>query len=205
MPGAAASPAPPGFRAAIAGLHLQPHSSVLVLPAEKGLAMDWQALADEQFSLVGGYCIAPDPSGRAVQCDTYKVLSHAERKALIRTASATRGRHGRFGPSAATMAAAISAWRPAAVVTAAGSSSRLGQYLTRFFGPPTVHRDQVLGWRLNGACELPVRLHRVSGEVTGASPLCAVARQQAADRRIRLRVRAPDGPAELRLRGVARH
>lgn len=205
VPGAAASPAPPGFRAAIAGLHLQPHSSVLVLPAEKGLAMDWQALADEQFSLVGGYCIAPDPSGRAVQCDTYKVLSHAERKALIRTASATRGRHGRFGPSAATMAAAISAWRPAAVVTAAGSSSRLGQYLTRFFGPPTVHRDQVLGWRLNGACELPVRLHRVSGEVTGASPLCAVARQQAADRRIGLRVRAPDGPAELRLRGVARH
>jgi hypothetical protein len=198
VPAAVASPAPPGFGAAIAGLHLQRYSSVLVLPAEKGLAMDWQALAGEQFSLVGGYCIAPDPSGKAVQCDTYKVLSHAERTALIRTASTTTGRHGRFGPSTATMAAALSGWRPTAVVTAAGRNSRLGRYLTRFFGPPTIRRDQVLGWRLDGACELPPRLHQVSRRATGPNPLCAGARQQAAGRRIGLRVRAPGGPVGLR-------
>jgi hypothetical protein len=180
VPGAVASPSPPGFRAAVAGLRLRPEAPVLVLPARRALAMDWQAMADEPISLVGGYCIAPDPSGKAVPCDTHKALSPDQRITLIRTSA--RPKRGHFGPSPTEMAGAIAAWRPAAVVTDSGGRSSLGRYLTRFFGPPTVRHGMVLGWRLRDGCGSQPQLEPAAGARAAASKarLCANARRQRA-------------------------
>jgi hypothetical protein len=152
VPGAVASSWPPGFRAAVAALHLRSGAPVLVLPPTKGLAMEWQAASGAPISLVGGYCIVPDSSGHAVECDTYRALTPDEHLTLIRMDLLSLHKYGHFDPPAAAMAATIRALRPAAVLAAAGSQSLLGRYLTTFFGPPTVHSGQMLGWRIEGLC-----------------------------------------------------
>jgi hypothetical protein len=152
VPGAVASSSPLGFRAAVAALHLRPGAPVLVLPPVKGLAMEWQATSGSAISLVGGYCIVPDSSGHAVECDTYKVLSPDEQLTLIRMDLLSLNKHGHFDPPAVAMAATITGLRPAAVLAAARGNSLLGRYLTTFFGPPTVRSGQMLGWRLRGLC-----------------------------------------------------
>ena len=177
VPTAVASPPPVGFRAAIAGLRLQPEASVLVLPAERALAMDWQAMAGSQISLVGGYCIVPASNRRAVACDTHDVLSKAQRTTLLSTFQLALHHRGRRGPSTATMAAALFEWRPAAVVTAAGGHSLLGRYLIGFFGPPTVHHGSVLGWRIADICGPRAQAAAALGRSVGTVRLCADARR----------------------------
>jgi hypothetical protein len=148
VPGAVASSSPPGFRTAVAALHLRSGAPVLVLPPVKGLAMEWQATSGVPISLVGGYCIVPDSSGHAVECDTYKVLTPDEHLTLIRMDLLSMNEHGHLDPPAAAMASTITGLRPAAILAAASSQSLLGRYLTSFFGPPTVRSGQMLGWRL---------------------------------------------------------
>jgi hypothetical protein len=46
------------------------------------------------------------------------------------------------------LTAAISQWRPDAVITATGRPSSSARYLIRVLGPPTVSDGKVLGWRL---------------------------------------------------------
>lgn len=152
IPAAVASSSPPGFRTAIAGLHLRSGAPVLVLPPVKGLAMEWQAVTGAPISLVGGYCIVPDSAGHAVECDTYKVLTFDEQLTLIRMDLLSAHKSGHFAPPATAMAATISDLRPAAVLAQSASRSPLGRYLTTFFGPPTVHSGDMLGWRLKGIC-----------------------------------------------------
>ncbi len=152
VPGAVASSSPTGFRTAVAALGLRSGAPVLVLPPEKGLAMEWQATSGAPISLVGGYCIVPDSSGHAVECDTYKVLSPDEHLTLIRMDLLAQHKHGHFDPPAAAMAATITALRPAAVLAASSGQSLLGRYLVTFFGPPTVRSGQMMGWRIKGIC-----------------------------------------------------
>jgi hypothetical protein len=146
-------PPPAGWKAALAALRLRPGASVLVLPispvlADRALAMEWQAMSNVPVSLVGGYCIVRGPNGHAVVCEGRQVLDPAQHTTLVRVNWLATGQLSQSGPSRAAMAAAIAAWRPAAVVTAAGSNSHLGRYLIRFFGPPAVRRGTVLGWRV---------------------------------------------------------
>jgi hypothetical protein len=146
-------PAPAGWKSALTGLHLRPGAAVLVLPiapqlADRAVAMEWQAMSGVPVSLVGGYCIVRAPDGHAVMCDGRQVLNPAQHTTLTRINWLARGELGRPGPSHPAMAAAISTWRPAAVVTAAGRDSRLGRYLIGFFGPPAVQRGRMLGWRV---------------------------------------------------------
>jgi hypothetical protein len=157
-------PPPAGWKATLAALRLRPGAPVLVLPippvlADRALAMEWQAMSDVPVSLVGGYCIVGAPDGRAAVCDGRQVLDPAEHITLIRINWLATGKLGQSGPSHAAMAAALAAWRPAAVVAAAGSDSHLGRYLIRFFGPPAVHRGAMLGWRV------PARLLRIQSPV----------------------------------------
>jgi hypothetical protein len=147
-------PPPTGWKAALADLRLRPGAPVLVLPissvaADRALAMEWQATTDVPVSLVGGYCIVRAPDGHAVMCGGRQVLDPAQHTTMARINRLATGELSQSGPSHATMAAAIAAWRPAAVVTAAGSNSRLGRYLIRFFGPPAVRRGSMLGWRIS--------------------------------------------------------
>jgi hypothetical protein len=184
IPGGTASPAPPGFAAAITGLHVRSGAPVLVLPPTKGLAMQWQAMSGAPISLVGGYCIVPDSTGHAVACETYKVLTPDEHLALIRMALLWFHKRGHFDPPADAMAATITGLRPAAVVAQAGRKSLLARYLTRFFGAPTIRRGQILGWRLNGLCgsQWAGQL-AATGSRPSSGPLCShpqLARHQAA-------------------------
>ncbi len=152
VPGAVASSPPLGFQTAVAALHLRSGAPVLVLPPVKGLAMEWQATSGVPISLVGGYCIVPDSSGRAVECDTYKVLTPDEHLTLIRMDLLSMNKHGHLDPPAAAMAATIAGLRPAAVLAAASSQSPIGRYLASFFGRPTVRSGQMLGWRVGSIC-----------------------------------------------------
>jgi hypothetical protein len=144
---------PAGWHAALNKLHLRPGASVLVLPFNANIKtranpMEWQALTGTPISLVGGYCIVPDRHGRAVMCNTGRTLTPAQHTSVMRMTWLDLDKPGRKGPSRATMAAAMSAWHPAAVVTAENPDSRLGRFLIRYFGPPGVHQGVTMGWRL---------------------------------------------------------
>jgi hypothetical protein len=149
-------PAPAGWQAALRGLHLKAGAPVLVLPYSSKMQaranpMEWQAMTNANISLVGGYCIVPDRSGHAVLCNTGLTLTRAQHDSVRHLNWLAENEPRRAGPSRAEMAAAIAAWRPAAVLTADGPDTRLGRYLIKFFGPPTVHEGAVLGWQVRPA------------------------------------------------------
>ncbi len=168
-------PPPTGWKAALAALRLPPGAPVLVLPispvlADRALPMEWQAMTNVPVSLVGGYCIAPSPSGRAVLCEGRQVLDPAQHTTLVRINWLATGERSQTGPSRAAMAAAIAAWQPAAVVAAAGSDSHLGRYLIRFFGPPAVRRGAMLGWRVPAGLlrsQAQAHIHGEDGAASG--------------------------------------
>jgi hypothetical protein len=110
--------------------------------------MEWQAMTNANISLVGGYCIVPDRYGHAVLCNTGLTLTRAQHDSVRHLNWLAENEPRRAGPSRAEMTAAIAAWRPAAVLTADGPDTRLGRYLIKFFGPPTVHEGAVLGWQV---------------------------------------------------------
>ena len=139
---------PPGWRPAIARLHLPAGASLLVLPVNGPLTMEWQAVTGDQFSIAGGYCLAAAGNGQAAVCDTHATLSKEQLTTAFLLSHLAAG-WPTSGPSNDTMADAIQGWRPAAVISPAGGS-RLGRYLIQFFGTPTVRDGGVLGCRLHG-------------------------------------------------------
>lgn len=138
---------PAGWQQVIAGLHLRPGASVLVLPLDGALSMEIQAVTGERISVVGGYCITPDPAGHAASCDTHATLTRDQQTTQLRLTKLAAG--VLIKPSRKTFASAIAAWRPDAVITTVGGNSPLGHYLLGFFGKPTAHRYGILGWRLS--------------------------------------------------------
>ena len=138
---------PPGWQPVIARLHLPAGASLLVLPMNGPLTMEWQAVTGDRFSIVGGYCLAAAGDGHAAPCDTHATLTKNQLTTAFLLSHLAAGWPTR-GPSHVTMTGAIHDWRPAAVVSPAGGS-RLGRYLIHFFGTPTVHDGRVLGWRLH--------------------------------------------------------
>lgn len=146
-------PAPSGWHAALAGLHLKADAPVLVLPFNTNMddradPMEWQAMSDAHVSLVGGYCIVPDRHGRAVMCNTGRTLDPAQIISVRRMNKLALDKSHQIGPPRAAMASAITAWHPAAVLTSDGPRTPLGRYLIGFFGRPTVHEGSTLGWRI---------------------------------------------------------
>jgi hypothetical protein len=137
-------PPAPGWQAALARLHLAPDAPVLVIPMNSGLSLDWQAATGGQpESVIGGYCIAPFPSGKAGPC------GNIGDQAVIQILNALfLGKPHAYAPSRQQMRQALAAWKPAAIVTKASTGSRLGSVLIRFFGPPAVQISKVLAWRL---------------------------------------------------------
>jgi hypothetical protein len=137
---------PPGWQQVVAGLHLRPGAAVLVLPLDGALTMELQAVTGERISVVGGYCIAPDPAGHAASCETQATLTRDQQTTQLRLSSLAAGEM--IKPSPTTFGSAIKAWRPAAVITTLGGNSDLGRFLLGYFGKPTAHRYAVMGWRL---------------------------------------------------------
>jgi hypothetical protein len=153
VPAISPIPVPTGWQAALAGLHLRPGAPILVLPGVPNLAghadaMEWQAETGAQVSLVNGYCIAPNPNGRAGPCGLFRALSYPERTAMDELFGIASGTAHASGPLRAMLAVAILAWRPTAIVATAGSHAALARYLIYVLGPPAIRRGSVLGWRI---------------------------------------------------------
>ncbi len=157
VPAVAVAPVPPGWPAVISGLDLPPGAAVLTLPADGARTMEWQAVTGAAISVIGGYCVAPGHHGHAAQCGTWATQSKAETVSSARLSLLAKGQQGRRGPPPATMAKAISGWRPAAIVITAGRHTRIGRYLIRHLGPPAVSERDVLAWRVGDSRAVSAR------------------------------------------------
>ena len=134
-------PVPAGWTTAIARLRLAPSDGVLVVPNSPPEMMRWQADTGAPGSLVGGYCIAPNPAGKAKSCRGGKSGLSTYLNDLW------KGKKGLRQPSKAEVAASLAKMRPAAVIVVTTSGSRLERAAVRIFGPPTVQVGTVFGWR----------------------------------------------------------
>ena len=105
------------------------------------MMMRWQADTNVPGSLVGGYCIAPNPAGQAKSCRGGKSATSTYLNDLW------TGRKGLRAPSRAEVRANLAKMRPAAIVVVTSRGSRLERASIRLFGPPTVQVGSMLGWR----------------------------------------------------------
>jgi hypothetical protein len=150
VPASPITPVPAGWTAVINRMHLPAGAPVLVLPLlNPAQTMEWQAVTGEPFSVVSGYCIAPNPNGSAGICGFRAMMTPTQVVVQSDLNRISVGVPGSRGPTRAQMAEAIRTWRPAAVVTIIGSRSRLARYLTGYFGRPTAQDGSVLGWRVD--------------------------------------------------------
>jgi hypothetical protein len=143
---AATTPAPAGWRATFAGLHLAPGARVLVVPvpySREPQALRWQADTGEPGSLIGGYFIGPDQKGRARRYGTGR-----RETAKILDALWAGSRRSRHPPLPQVIRSDLAYWRPAAVVAVTSPNSRLARLLTGLFGPPALQTGGVISWRL---------------------------------------------------------
>jgi hypothetical protein len=138
---------PPGWSATFAALHVTPSDRVLIAPypwAGESQVLRWQAVTGQPGIMIGGDFITPDKRG---------IAARAGRAGLTATGkyinSFYPGQLPVPKPSAAQIAADLAATRPQAVVADASPGTPLAQFLISLFGPPTVHRGSVLGWRLS--------------------------------------------------------
>jgi hypothetical protein len=139
-------PPPSGWETTFTRLHLGPDAPVFIIPANSPQVMDWQATTAQPGSIIGGYCLAPRPSGQAAYCD--HLGSAANLKLIARLNSLEAGTAGTHMPSRRQLRSALALWHPAAVVAVGQSGSPLARFLIQFFGQPTVKTGDVLGWRL---------------------------------------------------------
>jgi hypothetical protein len=169
---AATDPGPPrGWSAVISRLHLPAGAAVLVLPLKPAASMLWQAQTNEPISITGGYCIAPDKTGKATKCGTPPMLTRQQLTVVSRTGWLAYA-PGEHPPSPDTMAAALRAWHPAAVVLTPAGYPRLTRFMLTFFGPPDASSADVLGWRTSPWWyrHLPAYLRTVNARVAAQQP-----------------------------------
>ncbi len=153
---AAVIPTPAGWQQAFARLRLASNARVLVVPVHPATVMRWQADTGVPGSLIGGYCIAPNPAtGKAELCGSGRKPTAGYLNALW------LGKPGAVPPSTAQLRSDLRYWRPAAIVAVTSRDSRLGRYLSNVFGPPALQDGSVLAWR-------PVRVPRAIGNRPGA-------------------------------------
>jgi hypothetical protein len=157
------------WKTVIANLDLPVGAPVLVLPeSPRAGAMPAQAITGERISVVGGFCIAPAPAsnaahlspGSAAECDAVGTLNQDQQTTQLRMSKLAAGQNVK--PARETMALALTAWRPAAVITSVGGNNLLGRYLLGFLGRPTAHDGAVLGWRID-----PAALHVLAQKYGG--------------------------------------
>ena len=168
---------PASWQRVLADLHLPPGAPVLVLASSSLAEMQWQAIADEPISIVGGFCITSAlsdnaiylPTGQASLCSSRGNLTpqqHATTNELNRLADGT----SRAGPGRLVMATAMREWRAAAVITTDGDGGNLTRYLKSFFGQPAARSGRVLGWR-PGQRLVPIRARTGRTLSAAAGPL----------------------------------
>ena len=143
------SPLPQGWNGTFAALHLPAGSRVLLAPfpySGASQVLVWQADSGNPGTMIGGDFIAPNQPPH---------LSRAGRSALTLTTiyidDLWSNTTGAVRPSAAQISSDLATMKPQAVVAVTSSHWRLGKFLIKLFGPPTVRIHKVLGWRLTPA------------------------------------------------------
>jgi hypothetical protein len=151
---ASVSGPPASWQRVLANLHLRPGAPVLVVPSSYLAEMEWQAIANEPISIVGGYCITSATSGNAINLPPGHALLCSSRGTLTPQQRAITDELNRLAEGSSTtspgrtvLATAMRDWRAAAVITMEADSGKLTRYLESFFGPPAARNGQVLGWR----------------------------------------------------------
>jgi hypothetical protein len=143
------APIPVGWQATFSRLDLQQDAPVLILPFPAGIDVvveSWQADTGQPGSLIGGYFLAPGPTGRASFYFTHPTPQTEVATYLF---DIWKGKH----PSPALSDAEIRAvivrdWRTGAIVAVTNRQSAIAHLLIRLFGEPTYHIDSILSWRL---------------------------------------------------------
>jgi hypothetical protein len=139
-------PVPAGWQAAFARLQLAPGAPVLVIPVTllgHTQVMRWQADTGEPGSMIGGYFLAPSPTGEAIFSPIGPPEPTAEYLNHLWSGTA------RVRPSSAALVrSALAYWRPAAVIAVTAVGSRLGRFLIGVLGRPGFQGGGVLAWRL---------------------------------------------------------
>jgi hypothetical protein len=136
---------PAGYQAAFTRLALPRDARVLVVPVPYGgvwQPLRWYAETGYPGSMIGGYFIGPNRTGRAV---TY---GGREPRAVARSVDSLWTVSSRYQPpTTAQMRRYAARWRPAAVVAVTRRNSRLGRLLTTVFGRPSFVAGRVVVWR----------------------------------------------------------
>ena len=136
---------PAGYRAAFTRLALPRDARVLVVPVPYGgvwQPLRWYAETGYPGSMIGGYFIGPNRTGRAV---TY---GGREPRAIARSVDSLWTASSSYQPpTTAQMRRYAARWRPAAVVAVTRRTSRLGRLLTTVFGRPSFVTGRVVVWR----------------------------------------------------------
>jgi hypothetical protein len=148
MHAATVPPVPAGWQAAFARLRLAPGARVLVVPVPSSRTPDpmrWQADTGEPGSLIGGWFVGPDQTGKA-SVEEYgprKVNNVARYLNALWAGTPTSKRI-----DYAQIHIARAYWRLTAIVAVTRPGSRLWRVLVKVFGPPDFRVPQLLVWRL---------------------------------------------------------
>jgi hypothetical protein len=145
---------PPGWSATFTRLDLPTSARVLLAPfpwSDTSQVMRWQAVSGRPATMIGGDFIQPGKPPPGAQPN----WGRSGRAALTPTTNYINalwaGNRSAPAPSAAQITADLAAMKPAAVVAETAPGTPLARFLTRLFGPPTTHIQDVLGWRLPAA------------------------------------------------------
>jgi hypothetical protein len=150
---ATAPPAPAGWRAAFH--RLGPGARVLVIPVPDSRhpgPMRWQADTGRPGSLIGGWFVGPDQSGRAI-VENYGPATADDVAVMVNNVARYlnalwAGTPTYNGINYAQIDVAREYWRPTAIIALTSPHVRLEQVLVKVFGRPDFRAGQLLVWRL---------------------------------------------------------
>lgn len=137
---------PGGYQGAFAMLHLADNATVLMVPVPDGgqtRPMRWYADHGEPTRMIGGDFIDASAKGRQSRS------GRAGETVLTGYIDALWDQSPNPGPapSQAAIIAQMRAWDPAAIVADAVPSSKIGVFLIKEFGPPTVIDHRFMAWK----------------------------------------------------------
>jgi hypothetical protein len=159
VPASPAPSVPAGWTAAFTALRLPAGARVLVAPVPDSsltAPLRWVADTGEPVSLVGGYFMGPDASGKAatdgsgLDPEAMYLNELWAQSAGVSASAVEIGPAFTVYPTPAQMLAQLKAWKVSAVVAVTDEHPVLTDYLSGLLGKPTVTARQVLAWRMSG-------------------------------------------------------
>jgi hypothetical protein len=114
--------------------------------------MRWQAVTGEPGSLIGGWFVGPDQSGRAITENYGPVTDNnvaVQVNNVVRYLNAlSAGTLTYNGINYAQFDVALGYWRPTAIIALPSPHARFESVLVKIFGRPDFRVGQLLVWRI---------------------------------------------------------